>query len=270
MPKRFFPIWLFPVLWHWPVGLSLVSIYWLGCRWAGHSFSLAYAIFLFGAGAAGYTWMRLYHLRQQRPTVRRFYRKYFIITLLFAIIFSAIALMMLFQSPIHYRLLLVPALFSLFYNLKTGNKWLSWREWGAIKIFIVALVWAALTVYIPAGGRGKYTLPLTAMVAIWVLMLIIPFDIRDLSLDDESLKTLPRIFKQKTLTAGWILYFLFLLLLWAIPYGNCMRILLAGGGLLSLLAIYGASYYDDRFLYTALGVESIPVLTALAAWLICR
>jgi len=270
MQKAFSHIRLFAVLWHLPVGLSLASLYYLTCRWTGRSFSTDYAWFLISAGAAGYTLMRLYHLKQQRALVRDFYRRHLYATLLFLLTASATALAAWIRTGLSFRLLAVPAVFSLFYNLRTGNKWLSWREWGAFKILIVALVWAALTVYVPSGGRMQVPFYTAAATVLWVLMLIIPFDIRDLSLDEESLKTLPRLFREKTPAAGFVLYTLFLAVVFAAPYGGCVRYAWAGGGLLSLTAILRASRYEDRFFYTALGVESIPVLTALAAWLICR
>lgn len=72
------------------------------------------------------------------------------------------------------------------------------RNLGGLKIFIVALVWAGVTVLMPA---------ITASISIsWdilietlqrfllVLILLVPFEIRDLAYDSPELKTMPQRF----------------------------------------------------------------------------
>ncbi|SIS83522.1 hypothetical protein SAMN05421766_104259 [Zobellia uliginosa] len=70
------------------------------------------------------------------------------------------------------------------------------RSWGGLKIFIVALVWAGATVILPMLAAEQ---PMTKDVwvetvqrFIFVLILLIPFEIRDLAFDAPDLKTLPQ------------------------------------------------------------------------------
>ncbi|CAZ96618.1 UbiA prenyltransferase family protein [Zobellia galactanivorans] len=70
------------------------------------------------------------------------------------------------------------------------------RSWGGLKIFIVALVWAGATVILPMLSAEQ---PMTKDVwvetvqrFIFVLILLIPFEIRDLAFDAPDLKTLPQ------------------------------------------------------------------------------
>ncbi|MFC4095043.1 UbiA prenyltransferase family protein [Euzebyella saccharophila] len=72
------------------------------------------------------------------------------------------------------------------------------RSWGGMKIFIVALVWAGTTVYLPALVDGLVNWWDVHIEAIrrflLVFILIIPFEIRDLAYDSPELRTLPQRF----------------------------------------------------------------------------
>ncbi|MCM4170483.1 hypothetical protein DHD32_03240 [Arenibacter sp. TNZ] len=72
------------------------------------------------------------------------------------------------------------------------------RNLGGLKIFIVALVWAGTTVVLPVIAANK-TMDWDVGVEgvqrfLMVLILMVPFEIRDLKYDDPELKTLPQRF----------------------------------------------------------------------------
>ncbi|MBU2947585.1 hypothetical protein [Zobellia uliginosa] len=70
------------------------------------------------------------------------------------------------------------------------------RSWGGLKIFIVALVWAGATVLLPVleeGGQMDKDVWIESVQRfLFVLILLIPFEIRDLVYDSPELKTLPQ------------------------------------------------------------------------------
>lgn len=70
------------------------------------------------------------------------------------------------------------------------------RSWGGLKVFVVALVWAGATVMLPAlSERGPNLWDIcieTVQRFLFVLILMIPFEIRDLVYDSPELKTLPQ------------------------------------------------------------------------------
>lgn len=72
------------------------------------------------------------------------------------------------------------------------------RNLGGLKIFIVALVWAGTTVVLPAIAISKIILwdiiIETIQRFLIVLILLVPFEIRDLVYDAPELKTLPQRF----------------------------------------------------------------------------
>lgn len=89
------------------------------------------------------------------------------------------------------------------------RKWMRLRDFPAVKVFFISLVWAAVTIWIPLmqvfPGFGWETVPGTEAAAwAWstviflvVLGLTIPFDVRDLIFDPESIRTIPMIIGEK-------------------------------------------------------------------------
>ena len=72
------------------------------------------------------------------------------------------------------------------------------RSLGGLKIFVVALVWAGSTVILPVISGEEYitwnVLIETVQRFILVLILLVPFEIRDLAYDSIELRTLPQRF----------------------------------------------------------------------------
>src|SRR5690554_1869026 len=70
------------------------------------------------------------------------------------------------------------------------------RNFTGVKIFIVALVWAGISVLVPLAAAGygfSNEMGLAfAQRAIIVVVLILPFEIRDIPYDDLTLRTLPQ------------------------------------------------------------------------------
>lgn len=72
------------------------------------------------------------------------------------------------------------------------------RSWGGVKIFVVALVWSGTTVVLPLlASRTDFSWDMGVEVFqrfLFVLVLMIPFEIRDLQYDAPELGTLPQRF----------------------------------------------------------------------------
>ncbi len=84
------------------------------------------------------------------------------------------------------------------YTLPVLPKAKNLRSYGWLKIFIVAIVWAGVTVLLPV-----LSVNMRLDVDIWVeifqrflvvLILLVPFEIRDLAYDSPSLRTIPQRF----------------------------------------------------------------------------
>jgi hypothetical protein len=108
------------------------------------------------------------------------------------------------------------SLFTFFYAVPLLKR-SSLRNLGGIKIFIVGLVWAGVTVVLPAVD-SEMELDTDVMLSfaqrfLMVLVLTLPFEIRDLQIDISALKTIPQqLGLSKTRSFGYVLLLATLLL----------------------------------------------------------
>lgn len=94
--------------------------------------------------------------------------------------------------------LIIPAIISLGYVIPflSGKKRL--RDFNHIKIFLIAIVWSWVTVFLPALELGKLLEAGTWLMGIerclFIFAITLPFDIRDLKVDTHSkVKTIPAV-----------------------------------------------------------------------------
>lgn len=138
------------------------------------------------------------------------------------------------------------------------------RNWAGIKIYIVALCWVGVTLFLPiineslSVSKDVFLVALQRYILIFVLILI--FEIIDLKWDDPHLKTVPQqIGVKNTKRIGVGLLFLFVLiefLLQEIRFDFLLlKIALAGTTMMFLLF---SNENRSRY-YASFWVESIPI-----------
>ena len=133
-----------------------------------------------------------------------------------SVISVLICVVLFFNLKIKTQLaLIVPSVLTFCYAISLGYKTL--RNISGIKIYVVALVWAVISVLLPVleseidFETDVWVLLLQRFV--FVVVLILPFDIRDLSIDNKILRTLPQnIGVRNTKLYGLLLLMLFLFL----------------------------------------------------------
>ena len=91
------------------------------------------------------------------------------------------------------------------------------RSLGGFKIYIIAFVWTGFTVLLPVLNAHMEPIwdlgVLSLQRFILVLVLIIPFEIRDMKWDDSALKTLPQVIgPRKAQNLGLVLLGIFFLM----------------------------------------------------------
>ena len=138
------------------------------------------------------------------------------------------------------------------------------RSFNGLKIFIVALVWAGVTVLLPwvhfEADFSKDIWISFLQRFLWVLVLIIPFEIRDMVYDSNSLGTLPQKFGIRiTKKIGY-----FFLLLMAVIEGFKDEITLSFSlSFFVMLILTGIlvrlSKKNQSSYYSAFWVEAIPI-----------
>ena len=138
------------------------------------------------------------------------------------------------------------------------------RSWGGLKIFVVALVWSGSTVVLPLlSTQRTITWDVSLEIIqrfVFVLVLLIPFEIRDLSYDKPELKTLPQRYGvARTKTLGSLGAVLFFFLTFFKDDISTTELALTGILFLILASILFITKRNQSKYFASFWVEGIPV-----------
>ncbi len=218
------------------------------------------SFFMFTGTVTGYNFIRFGNYFGQREKSKSARLKAIIlVTLLCAIAFAYFA----FQMP--WQVLASTALFgvlTIMYALPLANKTL--RSITGLKIIVIAVVWAGVTVIIPAQYIQVFNTDIVLEFIqrlLFVIALTIPFEIRDLRGDLRKITTIAHVLGPKnTRYAGLMLLFFVLALdmLKTAPQPS-HRLILVGVCLLTLMCIM-RSTTTQRAYFASFWVEGIPIL----------
>lgn len=149
------------------------------------------------------------------------------------------------------------------------------RNWAGVKIYIVALCWVGVTLFLPVVNAD---IPLTSEVFlvavqrfILIFVLILIFEIIDLKVDDPNLKTVPQqIGVKRTKMVGSSLLMAFVLLEFLEKnLSHPIFLLKVCIALTTLLFLVFANEKKSKY-YSSFWVESIPIFWWLLALLISQ
>lgn len=146
------------------------------------------------------------------------------------------------------------------------------RNIGGLKVYIIALVWTGVTVCLPIINNeqaiGEATIITGIQRFIFIIALMIPFEIRDLKYDSLKLATLPqKMGVRQTKGMGMLLLVLFFFLEF-FKHETSYEILIITGliaFIISVFIIY--SKKEQGKYYCSFWVESIPIIWLLF-WLV--
>jgi hypothetical protein len=185
-------------------------------------------------------------------------------------------LLVFFLFQLNKETLLVIGFFSLFTVLYVipfiYRK--NFRTLRGVKVFIVALVWAGVTVLVPVFQIDRLGTDFWLSFAqrfFIVLALIVPFEIRDLQDDGVDLRTFPQLFGvKKTKGIGF-----FLLVLIMVLEGFKNQITAGGVGVLFVIcSLIGMSILRTKIkqseYFASFWVESIPIVWGMVLFLFCH
>ncbi|WP_299625511.1 hypothetical protein [uncultured Tenacibaculum sp.] len=175
-------------------------------------------------------------------------------------------LMLFYVTKIDFEILyyFVPfSLLTLFYAVpvfKGLSKNL--RSIGTIKIFIIALVWAGVTSLIPLINHdisnGVKTLHFIQRF-LFVVVLTLPFDIRDMKYDKKYLQTIPQIIGvERTKKVGFILLLVSVCIEFVITPTPSIKFVYAIIFFTLLFGLQRASIKQQKY-YTSFWIEGIPI-----------
>lgn len=138
------------------------------------------------------------------------------------------------------------------------------RQVSYLKIIVVALVWAGFTVLIPSVNSNLPTTYITLLLFLQrfliVVVLIFPFDIRDVKYDAISLQTIPKkIGVQQTKRMGLGIMIITLLIQYALPTPNAVNSIFMIFFFLVVIAVMRAKINQSKY-YSSFWVESLPII----------
>jgi len=139
------------------------------------------------------------------------------------------------------------------------------RGVSGIKIFVIALVWAGVAVLLPLVDHyDLYSLDVLLIFIqrfLFVIVLTLPFEIRDLRFDMARLGTIPQIFGiKKTRIIGYLLVGIFMLLEFykqQSVINNVVSVLIVGGICIYILRF--STIRQSKY-FSSFWVEGIPIL----------
>ena len=138
------------------------------------------------------------------------------------------------------------------------------RNISYLKIIVVALVWAGVTVVVPIFDSydiveyQKISLVFLQRFLL-ICLLILPFDIRDIKYDAISLQTIPRkIGTQSTKKLGFVLMLFALVIEFLISTNEISKNIFLGFSLVLMLFLMRAKENQSKY-YSSFWVESLPI-----------
>ncbi|MGB7396077.1 MAG: hypothetical protein WA913_16970 [Pricia sp.] len=138
------------------------------------------------------------------------------------------------------------------------------RNLGGLKIFVVALVWAGATVLLPVMAV-KHPLSWNVQIEVvqrflFVLILLIPFEVRDLAYDNPDLRTLPQRFGVNvTKIMGFCATLPFFLLSFLKDNVTSTELMANAILLAVLMVVMGTTRRNQNRYFATFWVEAVPI-----------
>jgi len=176
-----------------------------------------------------------------------------------------VAVYQLFFLPANVFLwLFILAVITGLYALPVLPKNKNFRSLSGLKILIVAAVWAGATVILPAVSvldEISWNVKIeTAQRFLFVLILLVPFEIRDLKYDSAALKTLPqRLGVKTTKMIGFVWTILFFLITFLKTDLEVALIVVKTILFLTLIFVVYKTELEQKKYFSSFWVEAIPL-----------
>ena len=173
-----------------------------------------------------------------------------------------------FLSANSWLILFILTMLTGFYALPVLPQAKNLRSLGGLKIFFVALVWSGVTVVLPLVDADRVLVwdvwIEVAQRILMVLVLLIPFEIRDLAYDKPDLKTIPqRIGVPRTKLFGAVLALLFFIITFLKDVITELELVSKGILFLVLVGLMMVTKRDQSKYFSSFWIEAIPLVWVL-------
>lgn len=244
------------------VALAVLAMTMVSCLILNISLDHNLAIFLFFGTIVGYNFVKYGVEAKKYLLVANSYHKniqLFSIVAFFIAIYHA-----WFLNFGAWKCIAILVVLTTLYAIPFLPKAKNLRSLGGFKIVVVAVVWAGATVYLPilaAFGELTWDVWIEGVQRfLFVLVLMVPFEIRDLEYDGPDLKTLPQLIGfLRTKMIGTLGAFLFFWLLFLKDHISNLDALSKGVGLFMLGLLMLFTQKKQSTYFSSFWVESMPI-----------
>lgn len=257
------------------VALSALSLTWITLLEFKMLRDSDVLFFVFFASITGYNFVKFFE-------ISRFYRrnlpswiKLVQIVFLFSFIFSLYFVLQLREIAQVY--IIGFGLITFFYTVPISFTYLkinkNLRNVGGLKIYLIAVVWVGATLLLPLLN-SNHILDTDVLMAgvqrlLFIIALILPFEIRDLKYDSFKLATIPqKIGVKSTKTIGVVLLFLFFILEFLKDDSSSKKIFITGFICFITSCFILFSKQEQSKYYASFWVEGLPIVWLLIWFLI--
>ena len=249
------------------VALSVFSLTWITLLSLDLSYSESVLYFVFYASITGYNFVKYFGVAKFRHRrLANWLKLIQILSFICFILMCYYAIQLKLNTHIFiFGFALLTILYAIPVFSKKNN---TLRNIGGLKVYIIALVWTGVTVFVPLIN-SNYNIDTDVVILamqrfLYVLVLMLPFEIRDLKYDNLKLSTIPqKLGLKKTKGLGVLFLGMLFLLEFFKDTTNQENITV----LLIILLITGFfvlfSKIEQQKYYSSFWVESLPIL-----WLI--
>ncbi|MDO6760886.1 hypothetical protein Q4566_11795 [Tamlana sp. 2_MG-2023] len=249
------------------VALAAMSLAWVTLLELGLGVDKVVLCFVFFATISGYNFVKIYGLG-------KFYKERFSNWLQWIHICSLFSFIMMCYYGLHLKLqsILVMGVFAVltfFYAIpflrgKTRNL----RQVEGLKVFIIALVWMGVCVFLPVINEDYGVTQDVLLMGIqrftFVLVMMLPFEIRDLKYDPLNLETIPqKIGVKKTKVLGQLLLAFILVLECFKTQFSFSRMGVLGAVVFVTGMMVWLSRIEQQKYYASFWVEALPIFWLL-------
>ena len=155
--------------------------------------------------------------------------------------------------------------FTLLYALPVFSSQKNLRSVAGLKVFVIAIIWAGVTVFFPIAD-ADLSFETDSVLEylqrfLFVLILILPFEIRDLKYDKEDLRTIPQMLGvRRSKQLGYLLISMWVVLelCKGISTSDSVAALICAAGITGFVVF--KSDEDQPPYFSSFWVEGIPVL----------
>ena len=251
------------------VALAVYALSWITLLQFDIPYDENVLYFIFFASITGYNFVKYFglakfhhrSLAKRLKTIQVFSGVCFVIMCYFALKLELKTLLYIGVFGIATFLYAIPIIPKKIFLDKQKNL----RSIGGLKVYIIAIVWAGVTVFLPLLNNQfeiSDDVIITAFQCfVFVLVLMLPFEIRDLNYDNLKLATIPQKIgvKQTKLVGSLLLLIFFVLNFFKDDIDTTVIVSSLIISSMTLLFLVFARQNQNKY-YSAFWVESLPLI----------